>query len=75
MVASPIHKRRLECGGDGLWLLVGESEDTLNDRELCTGGVQTAEGTPVIHHHACRQHVTASVDCTCLGRGQRGEDL
>ena len=65
-VCLPVHQGGFEGGGHSLGLLVCQFKHTLDDGELCAGGVQATEGTPVIDYHACSQHVTASVDCASL---------
>eukprot|EP01139_Manchomonas_bermudensis_P009413 Amastigsp_a339195_2870.p2 type:complete len:281 gc:universal Amastigsp_a339195_2870:46-888(+) len=40
-----------------------ESEDVLHDRDLCGGCVEPNKCDPVVHDHACAEHLRASVDC------------
>lgn len=66
---SPVDERVPHAGGDGRGLrCVAESEDALNDGQLCAGGVQAAERAPVVDHHPCRDDLTAPVYCASLNR-------
>lgn len=53
-------------GGNGAGLGLTQTEHTLNDGQLCAGGVQATEGTPVVDHHPSCNDLTAPVDCSCL---------
>lgn len=59
----PVDERVPHAGGDGGGLRrVAQSEDALDDRQLSAGGLQAAEGAPVVDHHPRRNHLAAPVD-------------
>lgn len=62
----PVNKGVPHGGGDGAGLCLAQSEDALDDRQLCACGVQPAERTPVIHHHTASYDLTTPVNCPCL---------
>lgn len=62
----PVDQGIPHVGGDGARLSLVEPEDALDDGELSAGGVQPAEGAPVIHHHPRCDHLAAAVHCPCL---------
>lgn len=72
----PVNQGIPHVGGDGAWLSLVEPEDALDDGELSTGGVQPAEGTPVIDHHPRCDHLTAAVHRpSLLGHGSHEQKL
>lgn len=64
-----LHHGVLHCGVDVAGALaLAESEDALDDAELCGGGVEARDGHPVVDDHAGADDVAASVD----GAGHEG---
>lgn len=59
----PVDERVPHAGGDGRGLRrVAQAEHALDDRQLCAGGLQAAERTPVVDHHPRGDHLTPPVD-------------
>lgn len=66
---SPVDQRVPHAGGDGGGLCcVAQSEDALDDGQLCAGSVKATERTPVVDHHPRSDDITAPVHCTGLNR-------
>lgn len=64
-----LHHGVLHCGVDVAGALaLAESEDALDDAELCGGGVEARDGHPVVDDHAGADDVAAPVD----GAGDEG---
>lgn len=67
----PVNQGISHIGSNGTWLSFVQLEDTLNDRELCAGCVQSTEGTPVIYNHSCCNDLTATIHCSSLGKKKK----
>lgn len=66
---SPVDQGVPHGGSDGGGLRrLAEPEDALDDRQLRAGGVQAAEGAPIVGHHAGRDHLAAAVHRAGLDR-------
>lgn len=60
---KPVDERVPHAGGDGRGLRrVAQSEHALDDRQLCAGGLQAAERTPVVDDHPRCDHLAPPVD-------------
>ena len=49
-------------GGDGAGLGIAELEELLDEGDFGGGGVEAAEGAPIVHHHPSPDHVRTAVD-------------
>lgn len=66
MCTVPVNKWVPHVGGYGARLSLAQPEHTLNDGQLRACCIQTTKGTPVIHHHASGNYLTATVYSTGL---------
>lgn len=66
---SPVDERVSHCSCDGAGLRFTQSEDALDDGQLSARGVQSAESTPVVHHHTSSDHLATTIDRSSLGTG------
>lgn len=62
----PVDEGVSHVGGNGAWLALAQPEHTFDDWQLGARGVQPAEGTPVVHHHACRDDLATAIYRSCL---------